>query len=240
MEQLPIDKWTVEQCEEYLKKYPKSLNSDAVRKRYNLLLRLQNKENESPKEPVNAHEEHVERQEESDEESFWAEYQHTAGEIDMYLEKYPRGVHYQECDDLLWELRMNCDDIGVYMKHFPQGKHRQECEDAYWSLMIGMGTPLPGAIQEYLRLFPNGKHVNECSSLMDKANDRAIDRSRRRRRKENVPKMVFCIIGLGLCTFAMLIVIVIAIIVKEWTVALACIPIGGLGAKLVEILERLN
>jgi hypothetical protein len=30
---MQIEKWTREQCEEYLKQYPKSLNSEAVRKR---------------------------------------------------------------------------------------------------------------------------------------------------------------------------------------------------------------
>ena len=29
----PIEQWTRQECEEYLKQYPKSLNSDIVRKR---------------------------------------------------------------------------------------------------------------------------------------------------------------------------------------------------------------
>lgn len=33
-----IDTWTREECEEYLKQYPKSLKSDAVRKRFRVLI----------------------------------------------------------------------------------------------------------------------------------------------------------------------------------------------------------
>lgn len=49
----PIDTWTREECEEYLKQYPKSLKSDAVRKRLRFLTPLPQPPKQSKAENTN-------------------------------------------------------------------------------------------------------------------------------------------------------------------------------------------
>lgn len=87
--QSQIDKYTIEDCREYLDKYPNGLMADSVRARLASL------------EPVNGYSE----QEIRDEDSFWENNKHSEEGIKKYMELFPNGKYITECENNLMELR---------------------------------------------------------------------------------------------------------------------------------------
>lgn len=106
----PIEQWTRKECEEYLEKYPKSLESDNVRKRYAFFKDELKKEAEADN-------------------CYWEKNKNTTLGISEYMLKYKKGLHINECDDAYWKLaKSTLIGLQNYKKLFPQGKHISEYE----------------------------------------------------------------------------------------------------------------
>lgn len=110
----PIEQWTRQECEEYLKQYPKSLNSDAVRRRLDFFKPEIEKEkrDKSEKEEI----------------AFWNTQRHSTGGIMAYMKKFPEGRFINECDNAYWNAIVSENQVDSYKKNFPNGKHIHECD----------------------------------------------------------------------------------------------------------------
>lgn len=111
----PIEIWTREQCEAYLKQYPKSLRSDAVRKRLEFFKPEIEKE--------------LKQRQENEEKSFWNSHHKYSYGVLEYMKKYPEGKFIKICDDAFWFSMNSEHHVKLYMKNFPNGRHIGECDN---------------------------------------------------------------------------------------------------------------
>lgn len=88
-----VEKWTRQECEDYLKSYPDSFRAEAVRKRYEVF-----------KPEIEAEKQDEIAQQKKDDDAFWAANNSSLKGLERYLKKYPIGLHVKDCETKKKEL----------------------------------------------------------------------------------------------------------------------------------------
>ena len=88
-----VEKWTRQECEDYLENYPDSFRAEAVRKRYEVF-----------KPEIEAEKQDEIAQQKKDDDAFWAANNSSLKELERYIKKYPKGLHLKEYENKKKEL----------------------------------------------------------------------------------------------------------------------------------------